>query len=72
MYSGGILDTDKCGEQLDHMVEIVGYGTEGSTDYYIVQNSWGPSWGDHGYIKIAAVEGNGIGIQESASWPNTN
>jgi hypothetical protein len=64
MYHSGILDTTACGTNLDHAVAAVGYGTEGGKDYYIVRNSWGASWGDKGYIKIAAVDGEGIcGIQ---------
>jgi len=55
---------------MDHAVAAVGHGTEGGKDYYIVRNSWTSSWGDEGYIKIAAVEGKGIcGIQEQATYP---
>jgi len=60
MYSSGILDSEECGTNLDHAITAVGFGTEGGQDFYIVRNSWGASWGDHGYIKIAAVEGAGI------------
>jgi C1A family cysteine protease len=72
-YTSGILNTTACGTQLDHAITAVGYGTSNGQDYYIVRNSWGASWGDKGYINIAAVPGVGIcGIQQTSVWPNTN
>ena len=72
-YTGGILDSTACGTNLDHAVVAVGYGTENGQEYYLVRNSWGASWGDQGYIKIAAVEGPGIcGIQMQSLYPATN
>jgi cathepsin B len=39
-----------------HAVKIVGWGKEsgreGSTDYWLVANSWGPGWGLDGFFKI--------------------
>ena len=60
MYKEGIFDSAECGTSLDHAVTAVGYGKENGMEYYIVRNSWGPSWGEDGYIKIKAVEGAGI------------
>jgi C1A family cysteine protease len=72
-YNNGVLNSKSCGTNLDHGVLAVGYGTENGQDYYLVKNSWGASWGIKGYIKIAAVEGDGIcGIQMDAVYPLTN
>jgi len=69
-YTSGVLDSKACGTNLDHAITAVGYGTENGLDYYLVRNSWGPAWGDNGYIKIAAVEGEGIcGIQQTSVYP---
>jgi len=61
MYQGGILDSLECGDQPNHTMTAIGYGiNDNAIDYYIVKNSWGKYWGDEGYMKIAANEGNGI------------
>lgn len=72
LYSGGVF-TGTCGTELDHGVTAVGYGTASDgTKYWLVKNSWGTSWGENGYIRIArdvsAKEGL-CGIAMMASYP---
>jgi len=70
-YSGGVFDDDSCGTNLDHGVLAVGYNTtDDGTDYFIVKNSWGPSWGLQGYILMAAKDGAGeCGMNMDPSYP---
>merc|ERR1712187_770208 len=59
-YAGGIAHPWKivCNPQkLDHGVAIVGFGTESGTKYWVIRNSWGPTWGEKGYYRI--VRGTG-------------
>ena len=51
-YSGGIIKSSRCGTDLDHGVLLIGYGMENNTDYWLLKNSWGNRWGDHGFFKI--------------------
>jgi len=70
-YSGGVLDSPKCGTNLDHGVLIVGYGTQDDVDYWLVKNSWGDTWGENGYIKIKRSDStNDVGICGIASCPS--
>ena len=65
-YKSGVLDSSRCGTNLDHAVLVVGFGNDADTglDYWLVKNSWNTDWGDQGYIKLAIVEGEGIcGVQ---------
>jgi len=49
-YKSGILTS--CDNNVDHCVQIVGYGDEGSTSYWKVRNSWNTNFGEDGHIRI--------------------
>jgi KDEL-tailed cysteine endopeptidase len=73
-YSSGILTSSDCGTNLDHGVLIAGYGDDNGQKYWLVKNSWGTTWGDKGYLKIARSDSTndaGIcGIAMDPSFPS--
>ena len=55
--------------KMDHGVAIVGYGTtDDGEDYWIVRNSWGPHWGEQGYIRLGRGQ-NTCGVANAAVYP---
>jgi len=70
LYRGGVL-SENCGDQLDHGVLLVGYGTDGGKDYWKVKNSWGATWGESGYIRLLRGKGGSgeCGLLKQASYP---
>jgi len=73
LYFGGIMK-HFCGTSLDHGVLLVGYGTDNGTDYWLVKNSWGASWGEKGYFRILrSMDQEGkpgvCGLQLQPSYP---
>jgi C1A family cysteine protease len=63
-YTGGIF-TDSyttCSSSpcyntpTNHAISLVGWGNDATYgDYWILRNSWGSSWGESGYMRIAAT-----------------
>jgi len=51
-YTGGVYQHQSGSYEGLHSVKVIGYGTENGVDYWLVQNSWGPTWGLNGYFKI--------------------
>uniref|UniRef100_A0A6P7GBV5 Cathepsin L-like proteinase n=1 Tax=Diabrotica virgifera virgifera TaxID=50390 RepID=A0A6P7GBV5_DIAVI len=53
LYKGGIFDDSTCtGYSINYWALAVGYSAENGTDYWIVRNSLGESWGEDGYIRM--------------------
>ncbi|KAG7224888.1 hypothetical protein INR49_014952, partial [Caranx melampygus] len=51
-YLGGIIQHHCSSQWSNHAVLVVGYDTTGDIPYWIVQNSWGTTWGNEGYVYI--------------------
>ncbi len=50
---GGVYNDVACNNiTINHAVTVVGYGVNTTTNYWIVRNSWGPKWGQKGYIQM--------------------
>merc|ERR1712178_113346 len=64
-YDGGIVSTP--GEGIDHVISVVGWGKEGSKQYWIVRNSWGEFWGEMGYIRVEKGN-NAVSLEEQCAW----
>jgi len=51
-YKSGVYQYTTGDELGGHAIKILGWGVESGTPYWLVANSWNPTWGDHGYFKI--------------------
>ena len=66
-YRNGIFSRNTSSSLYDHYVNIIGWGSENETPYWIVRNSWGSSWGEDGYFRILRGV-NLLGIESSCSY----
>ncbi|TNN42162.1 Cathepsin L2 [Liparis tanakae] len=69
-YSSGVYDEPLCNpNSLSHAVLLVGYGSDGGQDYWIIKNSWGSSWGEGGYMRMVRDGSNTCGVASYALYP---
>jgi cathepsin L len=65
-YTGGVFSGCSFDDNIsiNHGVQLVGYGSDfsalGVYDYWLVRNSWGPNWGEDGYIKLLRTSECGV------------
>lgn len=52
-YMNGIFKDPTGAYNHNHYVMIYGWGLEKDQKYWLVQNSYGPTWGEDGTIRIA-------------------
>jgi cathepsin B len=51
-YKTGVYQHTAGDELGGHAIKVLGWGTEGGKDYWLVANSWNEDWGDKGFFKI--------------------
>eukprot|EP00163_Fabomonas_tropica_P024897 TRINITY_DN428_c0_g1_i1.p1 TRINITY_DN428_c0_g1~~TRINITY_DN428_c0_g1_i1.p1 ORF type:complete len:620 (-),score=195.54 TRINITY_DN428_c0_g1_i1:527-2386(-) len=66
-YTGGIFNDTTGQTSINHEISLAGWGEENGVKYWILRNSWGTFWGEHGWAKV--IRGiNNIGIESACSW----
>jgi cathepsin L len=58
-YSGGVMTQEGCDSRnvINHAVTLFAWGIKektriGPVKYWAIKNSWGPSWGEHGNVRL--------------------
>ncbi|ENN81994.1 hypothetical protein HUJ04_006403 [Dendroctonus ponderosae] len=52
-YSKGIFNPSACSSTVNHGGLVVGYEENATLPYWIIKNSWGATWGENGYFRMA-------------------
>ena len=67
-YKSGVYQHQSGSALGGHAVEMIGWGTENGTPYWLIKNSWNDQWGDKGTFKIlrgsneCGIEGDVSGV----------
>ena len=68
----GVIRTRSCRDtqldDLNHAVNLVGFGSNEKGEYWILRNSWSKHWGDAGYFKVEMGDRD-CGISLDVSFP---
>nr|XP_017032687.1 cathepsin L-like [Drosophila kikkawai] len=72
-YTGGIYKEPLCISDIEYLeasVLVVGFGRDPWLgDYWIIKNSFGRSWGENGYMRLARNAGNMCGVATVIQYP---
>lgn len=59
-YKEGIYDLEKQNHRLNHAVLLTGYTDDHETPYWRIKNSWGTTWGEDGFMRLAIRGKEGV------------
>lgn len=68
-YSSGTYFEPDCTRHTNHVVLLVGYGSENAEDFWVIQNSFGVKWGEEGFMKLARNRDSHCGVAIEAMYP---
>ena len=66
-YEGGIYRTTSTFSDTNHVISLVGYGTENGTEYWVGRHSGGTIFGEEGFFRIQAGV-NALNIESHCGW----
>lgn len=65
-YEGGIATTKSKESDIDHVISVVGWGTDAELgQYWVVRNSWGQYWGEGGFFRAQV---GSLSIEDDCTW----
>ena len=74
-YRSGVYYDTACrgAQRVNHALLVIGYGSDSvGGDFWVAKNSWGPEWGEGGYIRMARNTFYDCGITSVAFYIKMN
>lgn len=70
-YTGGVFTQTPADWSIDHIISLAGWGVaevDGQEiPYWVLRNSWGTYWGEHGWMRIIRGK-NALGLESQCNW----